>query len=290
MMTVDFYRTHSPSTDPGEFAHLLNNLPTDLPGLHQVVQNIIIHNWKISAYHPHLLHPNHLTIHTMRDVLAQVVALDARSLTEERQLEKKLILDCRHFASILCSLLRHQGVPARVRCGFAVYLEADIVQDHYVCEYWNDERWVLDDADLIMHDIARNQFIVAGQAWRDSRAGADDPNRFYCGLDWRGYSPIKMNVIKDFAELNKDEEMSLGSWGLIDEELDDLTPEDYALLDRVADIAARAHELTQEEFDAMRTLYSENPLLRVPQQIRHFNYIADQWSDRPAVLNEAIKA
>jgi hypothetical protein len=289
-LSVEFYRSHSPSTDPREFAHLLDGLPTDLPGLHQIVQNIIVHNWKISAYNPHLLHPNHLLFHTMRDLLAEVVKLDDRPLTEERPLEKKLILDCRHFASILVSFLRHQNVPARVRCGFGVYLEEVKVQDHYVCEYSNGERWVLEDADVIMHDIARDQFVVAGQAWRDSRAGTDDPNRFYCGPDWRGYSPIKMNVLKDLAGLNKDEEMSLGSWGLIDKEIEDLTPDDYALLDHVADFEARAYQLSEEEFGLMRTLYRENNRLHVPVNLRHFNYIADQWSERPAVLNEAVQA
>jgi hypothetical protein len=283
--SVEYYCAHSPSTDPGEYAGMLTGLPTDLPGLHQIVQNFVIHNWKIRAHHPHLQHPDHMTLHQVRDVLEVAKALDARPLTEERPVEKKMILDCRHYAGILCALLRQQGIPARVRCGFGVYLEEAFAQDHYVCEFWNGERWVLEDADVMLHDIPRDQFVVAGQAWRDSRAGKDDPQRYACGEEWRGYGPMKMNILKDLAGLNKDEEMSLASWGLIEREDGQLTPEDMTLLDELAEVTAKAHELSEDEFTAMRKQYAENDLLRVPPVVKQLNYISWIWSERPSVLN-----
>src|SRR5262245_42686103 len=46
-----FYTAQTEITDPGEYATCYNDLPTDLPGLHQIVQNIYIHVWKIRKYH-----------------------------------------------------------------------------------------------------------------------------------------------------------------------------------------------------------------------------------------------
>lgn len=146
---LTFYRAHSPSTDPGEGDDLLAGLPTDLPGLHQIVQNVLIHVWKIRARHPHLIENRALLTHSAQDMLAQIRARDPRPLTEERPLEGKLIVDCRHFAALLVVLLRHQGIPARSRCGFGAYLEEGLVQDHYVAEYWDaaENRWKLEDPD-----------------------------------------------------------------------------------------------------------------------------------------------
>jgi hypothetical protein len=276
---LDFYRQHSTSTDPGEHADLLRNLPTDLPDLHQIVQNILIHNWKIRAYHRELLHGRDLTLATMRELLARVREQDARPLTEERPLEQKLIVDCRHFAGVLCALLRQEGIPARTRCGFGVYLEKHWAQDHYVTEYWNGSRWVLEDADVLMHDIARDQFVTAGQAWRDSRAGNDDPMRFACGPDIRGYGMIRYNLIRDLAQLNKHEEMSLASWGLGIVAEEALTPDDYGVLD-----AAAAHTLSDNEgFSAMQDFYCQHEHLRVPTEVNIHNYINDERTKRPSL-------
>jgi hypothetical protein len=66
------------------------------------------------------------------------------------------------------------------------------MEDHWVAEYWrsDENRWVLVDAqidarqremfdiDFDLADVPRDQFVVAGSAWRQCRAGEDDPNRF----------------------------------------------------------------------------------------------------------------
>lgn len=278
---LNFYRAHSPSTDPGEHADLLDGLPSDLPGLHKVVQNVLIHVWKIRARHPHLIENRALLTHSAHDMLAQIRARDSRPLTEERPLEGKLIVDCRHFAALLVVLLRHQGVPARSRCGFGVYLEKGLVQDHYVAEYWNtaENRWMLEDPDIVMHDVARDQFIVAGQAWRDSRAGNDDPVRFACGEEWRGFSPIRFNVIKDLAMLNKDEEMSMASWGL-NRRIDDPTIGDH---DMLIDEAARHTLADNDGFDTMRAFYQAQPLLKVEPTVLDHDYVSHIFFERPSI-------
>jgi hypothetical protein len=47
-------------------------------------------------------------------------------------------------------MLQSQGKPARARCGFGRYFKAGWYEDHWICEYWNDEqgRWIMVDAQL----------------------------------------------------------------------------------------------------------------------------------------------
>ncbi|WP_456781864.1 transglutaminase domain-containing protein [Bradyrhizobium sp. USDA 3315] len=37
---------------------------------------------------------------------------------------------CRDFSLMLCSVLRHHGVPARIRCGFGRYFAPHPFHDH----------------------------------------------------------------------------------------------------------------------------------------------------------------
>ncbi|MEV5986507.1 transglutaminase-like domain-containing protein [Streptomyces sp. NPDC052051] len=57
---------------------------------------------------------------------------------------------CRDFALLHCSFLRHVGVPARLRSGFADYVGSDGFHgDHVVTEYWDAERgWLLADPQM----------------------------------------------------------------------------------------------------------------------------------------------
>src|SRR5690606_26618369 len=93
---------------------------------------------------------------------------------------------CRDFALMLCAMLRHRGVPARVRCGFADYFSSNGREDHWICEYRpaGEGRWALADPQLdVPHrahlgidfdtaDMPRARFMTAPEAWRACRAGA----------------------------------------------------------------------------------------------------------------------
>ncbi|MCA2211786.1 transglutaminase-like domain-containing protein [Wangella sp. NEAU-J3] len=43
---------------------------------------------------------------------------------------------CRHFAVLACALLRHRGIPARARCGFATYFQPGKGLDHTSGDGW----------------------------------------------------------------------------------------------------------------------------------------------------------
>ncbi len=65
---------------------------------------------------------------------------------------------------MLCGLFRHQGRPARVRCGFAFYYEpgSNFGADHWVTEVWDfaESRWRLVDAE-VDHDLPQHNVITS---------------------------------------------------------------------------------------------------------------------------------
>ena len=81
-----YYAHHSAITDPGNYAERFNDLPDDLPGLHQIVQNLYIHVWKIRKYHPDWLkgRTHEIESRVVSKSLSLVVTHDDRPFTEER--------------------------------------------------------------------------------------------------------------------------------------------------------------------------------------------------------------
>jgi hypothetical protein len=272
-----YYTAQSEITDPGEHAARFDGLPADLPGLHQIVQNIYIHVWKIRKYHKDWLKGRTHEIESRRvsKSLALALAHDDRPLTVERSKQKKLIVDCRHHAALLCSILRHQGVPARVRCGFATYLEKSHYQDHWVTEYWDtaSERWVLEDPDLVKHDIPREEFITAGEAWQQVRSSKVSDLQFGYAPNMRGEWALRYNVARDLACLNGFEGLSSDDWG-------DLMGKKEALVTtadrKLYDEAAAWTLADNSQFEAMRDFYERTPQFRVPRTIKSYNYVTDK--------------
>ena len=49
-----YYTAHDVLTDPGVHADRLNELSVTLPELHAALDGLLIHAWKVRAFHPHL--------------------------------------------------------------------------------------------------------------------------------------------------------------------------------------------------------------------------------------------
>jgi hypothetical protein len=210
--------------------------------------------------------------------LARTLELDPRPLTEVRLLEKKIVGNCRDFSLLLVSMLRHQGVPARARCGFGAYFLPDHYEDHWVAEYWNtaQKRWVLVDAQLDAfqcdvlkvpfdpQDVPRDQFIVGGLAWQMCRAGKTDPESFGI-FDMHGLGFVRGDFIRDVAALNKVELLPWDCWGIIEESALD-NAGDLALLDRLADLTFG----DVPDPETVWALYESDPRLHVPEAIHSY--------------------
>lgn len=278
---LEYYARPGLMTDPKEHVGLFEGLPTEIAVLCQIVQDSLIHIFWAERYGVTLLEERKQEVQTrsVAHMLARIRELEDRPLTAARPLEKRLVGNCRHFAVMLCSMLRHQGVPARARCGFGAYFEPGSYEDHWVCEYWNaeEERWVLVDAQLDAFqrqalqiefdpcDVPREQFLPGGKAWQLCRAGQVDSDRFGI-FDMHGMWFIRGNVVRDLASLNKLELLPWDGWGLTEGKDQELSAADMALLDRVAALTLAG----DEAFPEVRSVYENDARLRVPPVIRSY--------------------
>jgi hypothetical protein len=243
---LDFYTAHDALTDPSANAARLDELPADMDALHAALNGVLLHQWKARAHHPHVLAPPAREVfvrHTAR-LLEAVLRLDAAPLAVPRPVERRAVVDCRHFAVLLCAVLRHRGVPARPRCGFAAHAGQPLLVDHWVCEVWDaaQRRWVLEDADLQLHDLAADAFVTGARAWRRYRADPATADRCGDGPAARGPRLVRRNLVRDIAALNGFPSVSGDAWGLGRAGDDDVTAADAVLLDRVAALAEAADD------------------------------------------------
>jgi hypothetical protein len=267
-------------TDPGELAFLFADLPTDLAALCRVVQGNLIHIFWAERYGVQLSDEQKqaVMIRPVSRKLARLREAIDRPLAVARPLEQRQAGNCRDFSLLLCAILRHQNVPARARCGFGAYFLPGYYEDHWVCEVWNaaENRWVLVDAQLDEFqrqtlgltfdplDVPRDQFVVAGQAWQQCRAGLADPSCFGIS-DMHGIWFIWGNIVRDFLALNKVEILPWDWWEsprYWSKHLSDpLPPEpELARYDRIAALTLAG----DGGFAEIRRFYEAEPGLHVP--------------------------
>lgn len=248
-----FFTQQGPISNPGSYEHLFENLPTKIDELCKVVQGNTIHVFWAERYGLKLSpeRQEEVQLRWMERRLAHALKLDSHPLTESRPLEKKIVGNCRDFTLLLVSILRHQGVPARARCGFGTYFLPDHYEDHWVAEYWNaeQERWILVDAQLDEFqcnelkvqfdplDVPRDQFIVGGAAWQMCRLEGADPDKFGI-FDMHGLWFVRGDFVRDVAALNKVELLPWDCWGLINGTDDEISLEDMDFLDHLAELTS----------------------------------------------------
>ncbi len=286
---LDFYRTHGPITDPGACAFSLEGLPHDIAGICAALQAVMMHH-DTANLRGITLGEERMDEGNLRHVsrmLARILELDPRPLTAVRPPSRRLAVVCRDFAVMLCAVLRQQGVPARARCGFALYfrcpdLERGFAYDHWLCEYWHrgEQRWVPVDAEvdeverahcaitLDTLDVPPDQFWVAGKAWQMCRAGQANPDLFGLGSrSLHGLWFIASQLVRDLGAMNKRELLCWDTWGLGDvAEGHVFSPAELALLDRVAVLT----QADNEAFAALRELYESEDALRVPAVVNSY--------------------
>jgi hypothetical protein len=281
-MSLDFYREPIDLSDPASQAHLFDGLPFGPAGLATVVQGLLMHEHIAPAYGLALNGAKHAEAHVrpVETMLQAIVAHDRRALGEARAPGERQVGVCRHFTLMHVAMLRHQGVPARARCGFGGYFEKGKFLDHWVTEYWNEptKSWVLVDPqidarqrelfkiELDPQDVPRDRFLVAGDAWALCRAGKADAKCFGI-LDMWGPWFIASNVIRDFAALNKREMLPWDGWGA-------MTPNDAELDVPFIDHLAALTRAPDAHFDELCALYHSDRRLSVPAVV--FNHVLNR--------------
>ena len=260
-------------TDPGPQTNLLEDLPSAIADLCKLVQGTTIHIFWAERYGINLPPERQaeVQLRSLERRLKRMMELDPRPLTDARPLDKKVVGNCRDFTLLLVSILRHQGVPARARCGFGVYFLPNHYEDHWVCEYWDaaQGRWGLVDAQLDDYqciamkipfdplDVPRDQFIVGGKAWQMCRSSRADPESFGI-FDMHGLGFVRGNLVRDIAALNKVELLPWDCWGII-EAPEPISPGDLIFLDQLAGLTCD----DVPNFDQVHSLYESDARLRM---------------------------
>ena len=281
--SLTYYGQPGRMTDPGPYAALLDALPDDVPSLVKALQGVMVHIFWAGSYGLELTEERKAEVNLRRvdKQLARMMELDDRPLTEERPYEHKLVGNCRDFSVVLTAMLRHQGVPARARCGFGTYFTPGRYEDHWVCETWDaaQSRWVLVDAQLDEHmlevlqpdfdplDTPRDRFIVGGTAWQLCRSGKANPDDFGI-FDMKGIEFVRGDLLRDFLSLSKEEILPWdGGWGYMVELEPERVEAVYALMDRVAGLIVGADESASEEDQAaIRALFAQDAGFHPPAE------------------------
>ncbi|MGC9399827.1 MAG: transglutaminase-like domain-containing protein [Anaerolineae bacterium] len=267
---LHFYAQPGPMTGVEKHADRLNALPRDIQGLVHVVQGLLIHVFWAERYGVTLpeARQNEVEIRAAEAMLDHALTLDDRPLTEARPLKKRLVGNCRDFTTLLCALLRHHGMPARARCGFATYFLPDHYEDHWICEVWRPDagRWVQVDAQLDAFqrealeidfdplDLPPGVFWPGGRAWLACRAGEADAETFGI-FDMHGMGFIRGNVLRDFLALNKVELLPWDGRGIMALQEEALTEDDLAWLDDVATLTLADYA----GFEKIRARFERDP-------------------------------
>ena len=269
-MATQDYLTHSPFTDPGEYAYLYRDLPETPELLMEVVQGLLMHKLAARCYGVviNATQRKEQFLRTVRQRLGALANLSPEPLTTPRPLAERQVGICRDFAIVYVSFLRHVGIPARLRVGFAPYLDSNAVYryDHWVTEYWDtrEATWVLADPqiDTVQRDalaitintrhLRRSiDFILAGEAWSKCRSGQDKSLLYRFNGNWKGMPCIRGNLLHDFDSLNK---IELSPWDLFDrlsiKPDSQLSIEEKATLDRIA-VLTQAPDQYADEIQAL---------------------------------------
>lgn len=247
--SCEFYRRHGAWSDPRGCADAFDGVGDAVSAVTSSVQGLLLHDYFGAHLYPEapagIAEASRATL-PISERLPTLSGFDERPLTEARPPSGRAIGTCRDFALLTCSMLRHKRVAARVRCGFARYFHPPTYEDHWICEYWDEQErsWKMADAQLDHEhrqhlsitfdpdDMPKEAFLFPWQVWERSCDDLSALERFGHG-DAKGFWFVRVNLARDFLALTKREVTAWDAWR-------DHCAEDKAVDDRAI---AQCHEL-----------------------------------------------
>ena len=256
-----FYRQPSPTSDLGHHADLSPGLPADPEALSVIVRGLLIHNLEAKIRGLQLPDDRMAHMQTVgaEAILDNVFSLDPAPLGIERPAERRMVGFCYHFALLHCALLRATGTPARIRCGFAGYFEAQRWIDHWVVEYWDGDRWQLTDPQIGRADVTNDDFQDGPSAWDQCRSGASVPAAYGNGALW-GWDELRGSLINDVAALSK---VEVSGWYWCDRLKVEPLDQPHDDLDTSLDLLSRL-AATAESVESIKECFDLYPELQPP--------------------------
>lgn len=232
MNALNFYRQQSNISNPGLYGEYFNDLPCCIAELCEIVQGLIFHYAEEHLYHYQIANHrfNECHLRSAEKILGRLIELKSGPFTQKRTYEERVVGVCRDNALLMCSIMRHKNVPARVRVGFANYIIPSLYVDGMCLEVWNSikNKWCAVDTrtndtqiqklnlsiDFDLMDLPESKYCGAAHAWYLCRNSVLKENRFGYGI-YRGLWTIRNRMLQDLAALNKDEVLLWDYWGLM---------------------------------------------------------------------------
>jgi transglutaminase superfamily protein len=278
---LEHFSEASSMSTPGRHARLLEPLAADPEELAHIIQGLLIYEHVAHDFYGVDLTADRKAeshIRPLERMLERLLALDAGPLKQPRPPERRLVGICRQYSLLMVGVLRHHGVPARVRFGFGTYFNPGYFEDHTVCEYWRkaENRWVMADPQFddvwtsklhIEHDVndvPRDRFLTSANAWQMCRASRADPAKFgiYFG-DLRGLWFVAGSVIRDAAALCKLEMLPWDVWGAQPQPGWSPEADELAFFDHLATLSSDP----DASLDELRAMFDTDARVRVPPKV-----------------------
>jgi hypothetical protein len=243
-------------------------------------RNVVAHYRAQASELPESSRPD-VSLRWIEAVLATDQDRNRAPLTAERQVADRVEGCCRDHALLAVAALRHHGVPARSRVGFATYLSPTWNGDHVIVEAWLDGRWRRFDPEFQEPlpnladptDISHgpdSPFLTAANVWLGHRAGSLDVTRFGVaeglgiGGDWFVYGYVIAEVAHRFG----DELLLWDLWGAMSDDLAQAPAENLVLIDEVAELLIRADQGDLETEEVLLSCYRDDERLHPGRSVR----------------------
>lgn len=193
----------------------------------------------------------------------------------KREAKDKMHVTCRGQAILLASILKAKGIPARVRSGFAEYIEYDgIYYDHWITEYYDEKenKWKLVDADehcpnheirFDLNNIPYNEFLFGGNAWLGLRKKEYEEGTILYASNpvTLGLKAAIRGLFYDFHCLMNDEIIFLHVPKYICKKDYNLSEEELSELDELAKLMLDPNK----NFDKLLEIWNTNNKFRIMQ-------------------------
>ncbi|MFC2088535.1 transglutaminase domain-containing protein [Calditrichota bacterium] len=166
------HRKFSSFTNPDKYAYLYNDLPTSLDKLCHLIKKQLVHPFDVEKFGTAIPNGRKFEDHDFPTVflmLEELLKRNKNGLIENRKPDERLVVACVHHSMLLASILRYQGIPVRIRAGFAKYIgdNEDIKVSHVICEIWDQKinKWIMVDPDRKKVNFSRSEFEFSYETW-----------------------------------------------------------------------------------------------------------------------------
>ena len=285
---LDFYKQTSLYTDLGLYKDFMKNLTDDINELcvlqrKQIIHPIAFDNVNIrkqeKCFWGDMTKVPITRLDYEDDLFPTAISMISELLRKDnkyykdRKAEDKIHITCRGEAILLAATLKAKGYSARVRSGFAPYIEYDGVNyDHWITEYFDEikNRWILVDADehcpshrmgFDLNDIPRDKFIFGAEAYLGMRNNKYKAEEIYYSSDpaTLGLKASLRGLFYDFHSLMNDEIIFLHLPKYIQDKNFELTEEEYKELDELAVLLVNP----DNHFDELQSIWNNKTKYRI---------------------------